>query len=305
MTSKIGMKELVATATLHARKVGITPPTERNVADWIDESLIQSGTPKGNRRGICPTWTYPEEALEAAKKVVELKAQGCVRYSAFRICLATHAHHIPFQYLADDLISELKRSRNSLDRKYPSAFDLRNGGKPPPLEIKRALRQLDRSFKTAGLIMPEETYAGLVSWSKFGDTSADWLQSVGLSDSFTQLLETPLAICQPLLYFGGALGRPDEIAGSGEAILEKVTRQDFESSALSYWSLVYGVSFAEAALLLLGFAPFDPLPQAFTRVRTALSTPQWLVNTIAMGTIGSYRARVARADSSASKAEVK
>lgn len=293
MAADLSMKDLLAAAIGQAHAVGLEPPTVRMVADWIDEGLISRGTPMGNQRGVCPTWVYSEEALEVVKKVVSLKAQGCRRYSALRICLAVHGHKIEFGYLPDDLKCELRRFRNGFDRKHPSAFDIRFDDEPSDIEKKRASRQLARVFEVAGLSMSDDIYARLISWSKFGASSTLILpaQSGTSVYAFEGVLRVMFANSAPFLNFGGVLGQSEEIDSSGEEILARITKDDFDSSAENYWSLLYSVSFAEAFLFLFGFSDFDPLPQAFASAAVALSAPEWLINSVVIGAISSYRRR--------------
>ena len=68
--------ELLAEVRAASERLGAGPITERMIEDWITERLFEGPKPKGNRRGLAPTWVYSEEAGQRAVRIVELRAMG-------------------------------------------------------------------------------------------------------------------------------------------------------------------------------------------------------------------------------------
>jgi hypothetical protein len=159
---KKGMQkpDLVERLDTESKSLAAGQVTARMVRDWIDERLLEKSTSRGNRRGVPPTWTYSDETLQRGLRIVQLKAQGVHRASAFRINLWIDGFALPFRDVKlalkwefGRMLSQLRREKSwSFDARYrrnikaaelrkegkriaPVDIDLANAGFAPPLDV--------------------------------------------------------------------------------------------------------------------------------------------------------------------------
>ena len=151
--------ELMAELAAASERLGAKPITERMVEDWITERLLGGPQPKGNRRGLPPTWEYSEEADQRAVRIVELRAKGIRRASALRVNLWIDGFTVPFDDMRRALRSEFKRALAGLWRRKPWRFDARyrRAFSKKELEAEAAkIDPVDTDLAAAGFAPPME-----------------------------------------------------------------------------------------------------------------------------------------------------
>ena len=135
--------ELMAELTAASERLGAKPITERMIEDWITERLLEGPQPKGDRRGLPPTWVYSEEAVQRALRIVELRAKGIRRASALRVNLWIDGFSLPFDHMQRALRSEFKRALARLWRRKPWSFDARYRRKFSDKELEAEGKKID------------------------------------------------------------------------------------------------------------------------------------------------------------------
>ena len=151
--------ELMAELAAASERLDAGPITERMIEDWITERLLEGPQPKGNRRGLPPTWVYSEEAVQRAVRIVELRAKGVRRASALRVNLWIDGFSLPFDDMRRALRSEFKRGLAGLWRRKPWRFDARYRQKFSDGELEaegKKIDQVDPDLAAAGFVPPVE-----------------------------------------------------------------------------------------------------------------------------------------------------
>ena len=299
--------ELMAELAAASERLGAKPITERMVEDWITERLLGGPQPKGNRRGLPPTWVYSEEAVQCAVRIVELRAKGIRRASALRVNLWIDGFTLPFDDMQRALSSEFRRALARLWRRKPWRFDARyrRAFSKKELEAEAAkIDPVDADLAAAGFAPPMEVlllYGSAMAWGS-GDGPVRGSLANDLSEFLTE------ATKQSGIHFSppeGLAGEPEEPDGSGLSTLDRITQRDliegtkalrsfYEVMAFSFAMIFAPNPFQGYALSIVGDSP--AIPHALEKVVRSLDQHEWRVAMLAWMVVAAARSREAGDD---------
>lgn len=299
--------ELMAELAAASERLRAGSITERMIEDWITERLLDGPRAKGNRRGLPPTWIYPEEAVQRAVRIVELRAKGVRRASALRVNLWIDGFALPFDDMQRAVRSEFKRALAGLRRQKAWKFDARYSRKISDRELEAEAKRIDPvdpDLAAAGFAPPievllrsgSEMFWGSAAKSPFPSDIANFLTEV--------TNQSGIQFTPPI----GLAGDPDETDRSGLATLEEITQSDLIEGTKALHSFYEVIAFFLAtvsvpnplqpyALSIVGASPAIPL--ALEKIARSLDEHEWRVAMLAWMVVAAARSREAGEDGSA------
>jgi hypothetical protein len=295
--------ELMAELVAASERLDAGPITKRMIEDWIAERLLEGPRPKGNRRGLPPTWVYSEETIQRAVRIVELRAKGIRRTSALRVNLWIDGFTLPFNDMQRALRSEFKRGLAGLWRQKPWRFDARYRRKFSDREAKK-IDPVDPDLAAAGFAPSMESLLRSGSEMFWGSSDQGPLQSSIANFLAEATSQSGIQFFPP----AGLAGNPEETGRSGLSALERITQSDLieGTKALLNFYEVMAFFFAMVsapnplqgyALSIVGDSPAIPRP--LEKVVRSLDEHEWRVAMLAWMVVAAARSREAGEDGNA------
>src|SRR6185503_11143864 len=112
-------EHLLDVANTRAAELGIRPASESVLETWINKGLLDGARARGHRRGINPSWDYPDEARDDVICIVELQANGARRHTQMLICLWLRGNDFKFDEVRSAVAAEFDRTAKRLLRSSP------------------------------------------------------------------------------------------------------------------------------------------------------------------------------------------
>jgi hypothetical protein len=303
--------DLVVQLTAVSKKLGTGAITDRMIRDWIDERLLKKSKAKGNRRGQPPTWTYSDETVQRAERIVELRARGVRRASAIRINLWIDGFALPFKDMKLALKWEFGRALAQLRRRRTWSFDGRFRRHTPAEKLDREANRIepvDADLAKARFAPPPEFL--LTSGSELFWGSGERGPIPG---SFESLFSNPLvgAVSETGISFvppAGLFGDAEEIGNAGLSDLGRITERDLRegTEALHQWRGIFATwlamisaedpnafqsFFQSYAQSIVGDSP--EIPKALEKIARSLDQHEYRVATLAWMVVAALRKREA------------
>jgi hypothetical protein len=293
--------ELMAELAAASERLDAGPITERMIEDWISERLLEGPRPKGNRRGLPPTWVYSEEAVRRAVRIVELRAKGIRRASALRVNLWIDGFSLPFDDMRRALRSEFKRGLAGLRRRKPWRFDARYRRKFSDKELEaegKKIDPVDPDLAAAGFAPPIETLLRSGSEMFWGSGDQAPPQSYIANFLTEATRQSGIQFSPP----PGLAGDPEETDQSALSTLERITQNDlivgtkallnFYEVMAFFFAMVSAPNLFQAyALSIVGDSP--KIPRALEKVVRSLDEHEWRVAMLAWMVVAAARSREA------------
>ena len=295
--------DLVERLDTESKSLAAGQVTARMVRDWIDERLLEKSTSRGNRRGVPPTWTYSDETLERGLRIVQLKAQGVHRASAFRINLWIDGFALPFRDVKLALKWEFGRMLSQLRREKSWSFDARYRRNIKAAELNKEEKKIDPvdiDLANAGFAPPLDVllFSGSEAFWGSGERGAVQGSMETLLSGLVADAEASAGI--PLVPPAGLFGSEDEIAQSGLSDLARITEHDLieGTNALRKWRDIFMmfhviVSTENPAQALAQAIVGDSLAtsKALEKIMRSLDQHEWRVATLAWMVVAAIRKR--------------
>jgi hypothetical protein len=303
--------DLVAHLTAVSKKLGADPITDRMIKDWIDEGLLDKSKPKGNRRGQPPTWTYSDETVQRAERIVELRTRGVRRASALRINLWIDGFALLFEDMKLALKWEFGRALARLRRRRTWSFDGRFRRHTPAGKLDKETKRIepvDADLAKAGFAPPLDLLLRSGSELYWGSGERGPIPG-SFEGLFSNLLagaasETGISFVPPAGLFGDA----EEISNAGLSDLGRTTERDLRegTEALHQWRGIFAAwlamisaenpnafqsFFRSYAQSIVGDSP--EIPKALEKIARSLDQHEYRVATLAWMVVAAIRKREA------------
>lgn len=217
-------EDLLSELNRHAADQSFRAISMRQLSDWIDENLIPKGKQTGKGRGLGTSWAYDDTALEAGRRILNLKAQKTNRASLLRIYLWIDGFHHSSHDILAALKSEYRRQSNAFLRMPGWKFDHRFSRHGPVEQDFRSIPKTARvdpriAHWSSGVPKEDMLLAGsYMTWGE-GDVAPKfeipWMREFAKS-------------------FAGAFGDPDSISQPTISLLDEADECDLENGKYEY-----------------------------------------------------------------------
>jgi len=286
---------LIAIANDTAERFGLDQITESVFESWIDEGLMDDATPKNLLGQSSHIWEYADNADGAVRKLLEFKSLGAGRFSQLRPCLWIFGYVQDFDRVHEDVQSEFKRLRNRDLRNSKFRFDHRHEKLTDENVDQHAARlpAVDSDLEATGFVPSKRSMVEIASIIYRGEGRP---VSEILSEELRSLLRgiLPKALWPEMpIEIGGALGKRDEVASSGEAVLAKATQDHFRSARERIFHSIEMLRAGQAVFSLGGKWP-NRISNGFKKAAESQLTPDWIISNLALYSIAAYNARQPR-----------
>ena len=291
-------EEFIQALNEETATLGLRPVTERAVRDWVDERLIRPRKPKGRRRGCHPLWLFSEEDLRWAKIILKLKPREIRRVAELRLHLWITDDSYPVEKVIGALRSEfgrlMRRNRRTLRFKYDHRHQKRLSEEDEQ-KYARQLSPIDPTLAAAGFKMETKSTLDAMSellWGKAGQERFPQIIASETAHIFGSLIPSPnsqLSGQNPppldLSNFAGLFGAVDEISGSGEKELTRISEADLLEARRKLREFI-------SALSIPDFGQFTHLEPAYRTAAATFTRTEWVVSTLAAFGIQAGRKRI-------------
>lgn len=249
----------------------------RKLRDWISEYGLRSG------RAGSHTWTHTE--LSRVLLIAELRSRGIVSEDETLIHVWLQNIPVPIGKLRPALLNELRRIRWTLLNPINSTYDARNDAQPTSRNSRAIVGKAGIASSEIvhdGFKWSDPAIVGSYSVTRFG---SDAKQSASifsalidieqLNNSLQSLGHTPV---DPIFFFSGITGDPDEIADSAETSILNADQAVFDLGRKMFRAMrsATGLASQIVAILPPGLrSMFGILEKPAERVRKTLDEPNW------------------------------
>ncbi len=213
--------------------------TPRRLRDWVSEGLVPGPTSHGNKRGVPPTWDWPQASLDQISQICQLKKNGFNRTNELRIALWMNGADIPIKTLREALATEFCRSRNLALRPINSTLNPRESKPLSDYGRSALLNQMgpvDPRLLPEGFSLSKKTLLDSYAAMRFGEEKNN-----PVNDFVSELARHCRIPEQETIYFlkymadfllmlSGLAGKPDEITNSTENSIKMASAKTFESA---------------------------------------------------------------------------
>jgi hypothetical protein len=293
--------ELLDIANARAAELGISSISESVFESWIDNRFAEGAHPHGHKRGVNPTWLYPDGAREAVVRIVELQAKGAKRKPQKLVCLWVLGTDFPSEEIIAALKLELRRITKRQERgprwwqhHYDDIHNLSDAERTKRIE---QLPPVDPDLAATNLALSSEVMFEVALRCHWGAEEGGDIPKI-ISREVAQKLGLPPGSLSDeffaMLDFNGAFGPPDESANDGYEILDRISSDDLEAARAKFWVCLLGLLAGDLFFSAFGTSPDDKRGLAYRKALDALMAPEWIVVNVAVLAISAFHTRTAK-----------
>lgn len=249
----------------------------RKLRDWISEYGLRSGHAGSH------TWTHTE--LDRVLLISELRSRGIMSEDETLIHVWLHDIPVPLDKLRTAFLNELRRIRWTLLNPINSTYDARKDVHPSSRNSRAIVAKAgiaSSEIVPDGFKWSDPAIVGSYSITRFGSDSK---QSASVFSAFVDIEQLNKSLqrmgqtaVDPIFFFSGIIGDPEEIGDSAETSILNADQAIFDLGRKMFRLMrsATGLASRIVAILPPGLrSMFDILEKPAQRVSKALDEPNW------------------------------
>ncbi len=249
----------------------------RKLRDWISEYGLRSGHAGSH------TWTHTE--LNRVLLIAELRSRAIVSEDETLIHVWLHDIPVPLNKLRTALQTELRRIRWTLLDPINSTYDARNDAQPSSRNSRAIIGKAgiaSSEILPDGFKWSDPAIVGSYGVTRFG---SDAKQSANIFSALIDVEQLNKSLqrmgqtaVDPIFFFSGIIGDPEEIGDSAETSILNADQAIFDLGRKMFRLMRSATGFASRIVAILppGLRTmFDILEKPAQRVSEVFDEPNW------------------------------
>ena len=249
----------------------------RKLRDWISGYRLRSGHAGSH------TWTHTE--LNRVLLIAELRSRGIASEDETLIHVWLHDIPVPLKKLRLALLNELRRIRWTLLNPINSTYDARKDAQPSSRNSRAIVGKAGTGspeILPSGFTWPDPAIVGSYSVTRFGSDAKQSASVFSALIDIEQLNKSLQSMGQtavdPIFFFSGVVGDPEEIGDSAETSILNADQASFDTGRKMFRQMRSATGVASRIIAILPPVlrlMFDNLEKPAQRVSKAFDEPNW------------------------------